>query len=262
MYYYGGRGVPRDRAEAAGWFRRAADHGHAEAQAQLGLMYYYGRGVRADQAEAARWFHHAVDRRDGKVTGGNRMLTERDDELIDVVTEAQDLLGDMYRDGVIVLQDFVAAYRWYIRAAAQSLSDPLEKAKDLVNRMPGWQVEEAQDDLGDMAALWLSYHHGESEHTWYEARSQELPDEGDLIDSQEEIGSLLGDSDQPASAYMSAHAWLNLTAALGQAGAADRRDALAELMTVDQIAEAQSDARSLWDRLSATASGPLSQPAR
>lgn len=106
MYYYGGRGVPRDRAEAARWFQRAADQGHAEAQAQLGLMYYYGRGVQADQTEAARWFQLAVDRGDAKVTEGNRMLTEPDHELIEVVAEAQDLLGDFYRDGVVVLQDY------------------------------------------------------------------------------------------------------------------------------------------------------------
>ena len=262
MCYYGDVGVPRDRAEAAKWFQRAADQGHAEAQAQLGLMYYYGRGVQADQADAARWFHRAVDRGDAKVTEGNRMLTEPDHELVEVVAEAQDLLGDFYRDGFVVLQDYVTAYRWYIRAAAKGLSDPFEKAKDLVNRMPGWQLEEAQGDLGEMAALWLSYHHGEGEYTWYEARLQELPDEGDLIDTQEEIGSLLGDSDQPANAYISAHAWLNFAAALGQSGAADRRDALAGLMTIDQIAEAQSDARTLWDRLKATASGPSSQAPR
>ena len=244
-------------AKAATWFRRAADQGHDEAQAQLGLMYYYGRGVREDETEAARWFHQAVDRGDARVTEGNRILTEPDHELVEVLAQAQELLGDMYRAGTVVLQDYVAAYRWYIRAAAQGLSPALEKAQELVNRMPGWQLEEAQDDLGDMAALWLLYHYGEGDQVWYEARIQELPAEEDILDTQEETGSLLGDSDQPACAYVAAHAWMNVAAALGHAGAAGRRDALAELMTIDQIAEAQSDARSLWDRPAATVSGPL-----
>ena len=258
MYYYGGRNVPQDKTEAAKWFRRAADQGHDEAQAKLGLMYYYGRGVREDEAEAARWFHQAADRGDARVTEGNRILTEPDHELVEVVAEAQELLGDMHRAaGTVVLQDYVAAYRWYIRAAAQGLSNALENAKDLANRMPGWQLEEAQESLGDMAALWLLYHSGEGDQVWYEARTQELPDEEDILDTQEETGSLLGDSDQPACAYVAAHAWMNVAAALGHADAAGRRDALSELMTIDQIAEAQSDARSLWDRLAATASRPL-----
>ena len=257
MYFYGGRNVAQDKAEAAIWFRRAAEQGHNEAQAQLGLMYYYGRGVREDEAEAARWFHQAVDRGDDRVTEGNRILTDSDNELVEVVAEAQELLGDIYRAGTVVLQDYVAAYRWYIRAAAQGLSNALGNAKDLANRMPGWQLEEAQDALGDKAALWLLYHHGESDQIWYEARVQELPDEEDILETQEETGSLLGDSDQPACAYVAAHAWMNVSAALGHAGAAGRRDALAELMTIDQIAEAQSDARSLWDRLATTANRPL-----
>ena len=35
LMYYNGEGVPRDYAEAATWFRRAADQGHADAKAAL-----------------------------------------------------------------------------------------------------------------------------------------------------------------------------------------------------------------------------------
>ena len=40
-----GRGVPEDDAEAARWYRLAADQGHAIAQHILGIMYAHGEGV-------------------------------------------------------------------------------------------------------------------------------------------------------------------------------------------------------------------------
>ncbi|MDP2258696.1 MAG: tetratricopeptide repeat protein [Caulobacter sp.] len=55
LMYEKGRGVTRDDAEAAQWFRRAADQGHADAQYSLALMYIEGRGVAHDEYEALDW---------------------------------------------------------------------------------------------------------------------------------------------------------------------------------------------------------------
>ncbi len=52
--YYIGRGVEKDHAEAAKWFRQAADSGHARAAANLAGMYERGDGVPQDYAEALR----------------------------------------------------------------------------------------------------------------------------------------------------------------------------------------------------------------
>jgi TPR repeat protein len=43
--YRDGDGVPEDDAEAARWYRLAADQGHAPAQFNLGLMHATGEGV-------------------------------------------------------------------------------------------------------------------------------------------------------------------------------------------------------------------------
>ena len=51
-----GEGVPRDYAEAAGWYRQAADQDHSRARLSLGSMYDTGEGVRQDYAEAIRWY--------------------------------------------------------------------------------------------------------------------------------------------------------------------------------------------------------------
>jgi uncharacterized protein len=51
----------RDRAEAARWFRKAAEQGHVDAQYNLGDAYYYGQGVPQDYAEAAWWYRKAAE---------------------------------------------------------------------------------------------------------------------------------------------------------------------------------------------------------
>ena len=59
--YAQGHGVPKDHAEAAQWFRKAADQRHVKAQHALGILYYRGHGVPKDRAEAARWYRLAAD---------------------------------------------------------------------------------------------------------------------------------------------------------------------------------------------------------
>jgi TPR repeat protein len=55
MSYDTGTGVRRDAAEAARWFRRAADQGDPAAQQNLGIMYANGDGVPQDPAAAYLW---------------------------------------------------------------------------------------------------------------------------------------------------------------------------------------------------------------
>jgi TPR repeat protein len=48
-------GGAADYGQAAAWFRRAADHGHAGAQSALGVMYLRGQGVSRSRIEAIKW---------------------------------------------------------------------------------------------------------------------------------------------------------------------------------------------------------------
>ena len=61
MYDYG-RGVPQDYAEAAKWYRRAAEQGNANSQYNLGVMYAEGQGVSQDYVLAHLWLNLAVSR--------------------------------------------------------------------------------------------------------------------------------------------------------------------------------------------------------
>ena len=58
--YLGGKDVPQDYAEAAKWYRKAADQGHAGAQIKLGSLYETGHGVPRDLGEAQRWYERAA----------------------------------------------------------------------------------------------------------------------------------------------------------------------------------------------------------
>ena len=44
------------------WYRKAADHGDAAAQLNLGIMYYHGRGIPQDYVEAHKWLNLAASR--------------------------------------------------------------------------------------------------------------------------------------------------------------------------------------------------------
>jgi len=96
--YLEGTGVKQDNAEAAKWFRKAAEQGHADAQAHLGWMYEQGRGVPQSDAEAVRWYRKAADQ--GHAQGQNN-------------------LGVMYEQGRGVPQSYAEAAKWFRKAAEQ-----------------------------------------------------------------------------------------------------------------------------------------------
>jgi localization factor PodJL len=51
-----GRGVPRDYAAAAAWYRKAAEPGYGGAQNNLAIAFALGHGVPKDPIEAYKWF--------------------------------------------------------------------------------------------------------------------------------------------------------------------------------------------------------------
>ena len=105
-------GVPKDAAEAARWFRLAAEQGHADAQFYLAVLYNTGMGVLKDAAEAVRWYRLAAEQGDAHAQYG---------------------LGLMYANGRGVLKDSVLAHMWSNiagangNASARELRDSLER---------------------------------------------------------------------------------------------------------------------------------------
>ena len=87
---------PIDYAEAALWFRCAAEAGHAAGQNNLAGLYLRGDGVARDIDQAAKWYRRAADQ-------GHRA--------------AQFILGRMHAAGQGAPKDLVAATMWFTLAA-------------------------------------------------------------------------------------------------------------------------------------------------
>jgi serine/threonine protein kinase/TPR repeat protein/sugar lactone lactonase YvrE len=100
--YAEGMGVPKDLAQALGWLHKAAAQKDVQAQYTLGLMYYAFPGVNRDLAEAMRWFRQAADQGDAK---------------------AQYYVGELYYEGAGVAKDPAEALKWLRKAAAQHNAD-------------------------------------------------------------------------------------------------------------------------------------------
>ena len=126
--YHHGMGVKQDFAEALKWYRKAAEHGLAEAESNLGVMYEDGAGVPKDYVQAAALYQSAA------LHGSER------GELN---------LATLYYTGRGVPLDYVSAYVWYTRAAATGDSLAVRLLKELKGVMTARQKQEAQSRLLD-----------------------------------------------------------------------------------------------------------------
>jgi len=129
-----GKGVAKDEAKAAYWFRKSADQGYAKAQVVLGTFYAGGIGLPKDEAEAVKWW------RKGAVQGlveaqyllgvynsEGKGIPKNDAEAFfwwkkaaeQGNVEAQGSLGVCYADGKGVSQNDVMAFYWWRKAANQ-----------------------------------------------------------------------------------------------------------------------------------------------
>jgi cell division septation protein DedD len=91
-----GRGVPADLRIAQSWYEKAAQQGHPQAQANLGLILFQN----GDRARALPWIRKAADAGDPR---------------------AQYVLGTALFNGDIAGKDWPRAYALMSRAAAQGL---------------------------------------------------------------------------------------------------------------------------------------------
>jgi len=109
--YSRGTGVEKDEAQKAFWFRKAAEHGHPDAQYYLGSMFSRGAGgLPKDDAEAASWYFKAAEYEH---------------------PYAEFALGLMYESGISVPQDKAEAIKWFRRAAEHGEEEAPEKLQEM-----------------------------------------------------------------------------------------------------------------------------------
>ena len=61
LYAQSGGPLPPNYAEAANWYRRAAEAGSTAAARALGSLYLTGAGVAQDNEESARWLRVSAE---------------------------------------------------------------------------------------------------------------------------------------------------------------------------------------------------------
>lgn len=120
--------------EAVAAFLRAADQGHAESQYLLSTMYDAGQGVAPDSEQAAQWEHKAAEQGHAYAQANlsfRRYSAGAFEEAFAWCQRAADAnlawaqynLGLMYRKGEGVTQDDAEAAHWYRMAARQGYPD-------------------------------------------------------------------------------------------------------------------------------------------
>ena len=102
VLYARGRGVPKDDAEAARLYIRAAKNGSVAGEVELAIALFNGEGVPKNEAGAARLFRRAALR-------GNAI--------------AQNRLARIYATGRGAPRNLVEAAAWHLVAAGQGLAD-------------------------------------------------------------------------------------------------------------------------------------------
>jgi uncharacterized protein len=113
-------------AEAARWYRKAADQDDAVAAASLGDLYAAGRGLKQDDAEAARWYRRSAER--GYAAGQYR-------------------LAEAYSNGKGVARDPMQAYAWLELAASADSAKYGAERDQLRSHLDAKQLAEAEKQV-------------------------------------------------------------------------------------------------------------------
>ncbi len=197
--YWSGRGVPRDYAEAANWYRRAAERGHRRAQFNIGCCYYHGHGVAQDYAEAVAWFLKAAE------LG---------------LAQGQYTLGCCYMGGTGVPKDCDEAEKWFRRASEQGHE---AATNELASLKAANEASTAANEALTELAVRLA--------TSGAQRGQPT--------AQFELGAFYLSGTGVAKDSIEAYKWFRLAAEQGHRAAADEVGLLEALLSPDQVQEAE-----------------------
>lgn len=105
---------------AAQWYLKAAEHGHIDAMAKLGVMYYAGMGVEEDNVKAFEWLQKAALKNS---------------------VHAQYHLGFLYEKGIGTKVNTDSALKWYDYAEAQDHALAGKRKAKLVSTMEPAKVQ-------------------------------------------------------------------------------------------------------------------------
>ena len=168
--YTDGRGVKADLAEAANWYKLAADRGLAPAQYRLANQFEKGTGVARDLPKAITYYKQAADAGNASAMHNLAVLyasgaAGQPDYAQAVnwfakaadfgVADSQFNLAILYARGNGAKQDLEESYKWFAVAAKGGDKDAAQKRDEVANAMRKEQLESARAkvDLWKVKAL-------------------------------------------------------------------------------------------------------------
>ena len=212
----GSEGVDQDFYQARKWFEKSANNGEPLGMEDLGRIYANGKGVAKNYPVAIKWFERAIE-------NGNR--------------GALAALGSMYQTGKAVPKDNERANEFYRKAADRGDYN----AKGILKDQPLAEQgdAEAQHRMGE---LWL-FGRGVVEDIDEGLRFLEKAADLGYVRTIRLLGYMYQKGWTLPQDFILAHKWYNIAASLGDDKSRLEREAVAKLMTPEQVGEAQRLAR-------------------
>jgi len=238
--YYNGQGVPQDYSQAAIWWRKAAEQGEANSQYNLGLAYFNGQGVPQDYAQAVVWIRKVAEQGKGNSSVPDWIRRVKEE----LCTRAQDALGRAYAYGHGVPQDYTQAAAWYRMAAEKGNLDAQRDLGDLYDHggimkmvdVPGVGKRLVKDDGGGAFPKDFAL-----AAIWF----RKAAEQGDAY-SQCNLGALYANGQGVPQDYAEAYFWYSLGAATIPAFSGDR-DNVASNLTKTVLLQTQERTRKWFE---------------
>jgi len=196
------------------WLDKAAESGHVKAMSMMGVQYFNGKNVEKDMEKAVKYLKTASENNNAR---------------------AQLLMGFLHVHGEGVEKDENVASRYYFAAAQNGDEEAVQRIVALAENGGA----EAVTYLGLMHkdGIGVETHAPKAAELVLKGAEQNFPL------AQFMISHAYGAGQGFEQDYLKAHMWANLAAANGYEGAEKRRDTWSQVMTPEQIAEAQTMAR-------------------
>lgn len=268
MAYEAGEGTSSNDYQAVDWYRRGAEQGHHAAQYNFGKMLENGSGIDTDLKAAVLWYRRSAAQ--GNVAAKTNLARLRDERRaareqkrqevrrskLASATTAQPQYTEIERQtypprndatNIVALQrravdennpavQFLVGVKY---ATGDGIRRDDAKAVDWYDRSAEQGYAAAQNNLG------LMYKNGRGVTQsdlkaveWYRRAAEQ----GDAS-AQHNLALMYASGRGVLQDYRNAHMWFNLATAQGSEESRSGRDAVAEVMTKADIAEAQQMAR-------------------
>jgi TPR repeat protein len=126
LMFANGEGAAQSYAQAAEWYRKAADQNHGLAQFNLGMMYAIGQGVPRDDVQSMAWFNKAAQQGDAGAQFKMGVSCHR---------ACFGRSADANLPRVDDLESKIEAYKWYRLADAQGYQGAQTACESLILEM-------------------------------------------------------------------------------------------------------------------------------